>query len=46
MGEMRSANAREAEDRLRKGFASTIAICASIIAARQRASRISDGLRL
>ena len=33
MGEMRRANEREAEERMRERFASTIAICASIIAA-------------
>lgn len=33
MGEMRRANAREEETRLRDRFASTLAICASIIAA-------------
>jgi hypothetical protein len=33
MGEMKRANAREADDRLRDRFASTLAISASIIAA-------------
>jgi hypothetical protein len=33
MGEMKRANAREEESRLRDRFASTLAICASIIAA-------------
>jgi len=33
MGEMRRANAREEESRMRERFASTVAICASIIAA-------------
>ena len=33
MGEMRRANAREDEQRVRERFASTLAICASIIAA-------------
>ena len=33
MGEMKRATAREDEDRVRERFASTIAICASIIAA-------------
>ena len=33
MGEMRRANSREDESRLRERFASTVAICASIIAA-------------
>ena len=37
MGEMKRANAREEEARLRDRFASTLAICASIIAAVQRA---------
>ncbi len=33
MGEMRRANAREDEERTRDRFASTLAICASVIAA-------------
>jgi len=33
MGEMRRANAREDEERTRDRFSSTLAICASIIAA-------------
>jgi hypothetical protein len=33
MGEMRRANAREEESRVRERFASTVAICAAIIAA-------------
>jgi hypothetical protein len=41
MGEMRRANAREEEARLQDRFASTIAICASIIAA-VRLSREPD----